>query len=483
MHHNNRSAILRKKTRVQNLSNILRRVAAAGLVCVLACAAETQKKVKDQGEYDIYNQAIKDAADPAKQIADLDTWNQKYPDSEYKDDRVYLYMQACLKMNPPQPAKVLEYGGQLMSKDLDAIFNGPAAGQLAGLPIKLTMLNVLYSVAFNAAGLPDPTADQLALGDKAAHQLLEFAPKYFTPENRPASQTDAAWNAARSDVVGKAKAAMIAIALKPGLAAQAKKDCPGQESASAKALADYPDSGAAAYQLGSALIICDRTNPEKVSQALWEFARALSLDPAKSGLEAKDLPGIEAYLKKIYISVHGAEDGLDQLKWQAAAAATPPAGFRIKTATEIAAEKEAEFKEKYPQLAMWMGIKGQLADINGEQYFQGQLKDTAVPKLKGALVDAKPACHPRELLVAVPLPDAQKLYPAEITLKLDKPMAGKPDPDAEFQWEGVPAAFTKDPFMLTMDTETAKLDGLKTTPCTTPATKPGTQKVTASKKK
>ena len=154
MRHISGSAILRKKTRVQNLSNILRRVAAAGLVCVLACAAETQKKVKDQGEYDIYNQAIKDAADPAKQIADLDTWNQKYPDSEYKDDRVYLYMQACLKMNPPQPAKVLEYGGQLMSKDLDAIFNGPAAEQLAGLPIKLTMLNVLYSVAFNAPVFP-----------------------------------------------------------------------------------------------------------------------------------------------------------------------------------------------------------------------------------------------------------------------------------------------------------------------------------------
>ena len=477
------SAILRKKTRVQNLSNILKPVAAAGLVCALVWAAETQKKVKDQGEYDIYNQAIKDAADPAKQIADLDTWNQKYADSEYKDDRVYLYMQAYLKMSPPQPAKVLEYGVQLMSKDLGAIFAGPGTEQVAGLPIKLTMLNVLYSVALNAAGLPDPTADQLALGDKAAHQLLEFAPKYFTPENKPAAQTDAAWNAARADVEGKARGAIIAIALKPGLAAQAKKDCPAQESGFAKALADYPDSGAAAYQYGVALLTCGRANPEKVSQALWEIARAASLDPAKSGLEAKDLPGIEAYLKKIYVSVHGGEDGLDQLKQQAVAFPTPAAGFKIKTATEIAAEKEAEFKEKYPQLAMWMGIKGQLADTNGEQYFQGQLKDTAVPKLKGTLVEAKPACRPKELLVAVPLPDAQKPYRPEITLKLDKPMGGKPEPDTEFQWDGVPGAFTKDPFMLTMDTETAKLDGLTTTPCTTPAARPGTKNVTANKKK
>jgi len=380
---------------VRNLADILKRMAAVGAVCALVGAAPAQKKVKDQGEYDIYNQAFKDAADPAKQVADLDSWNQKYPDSEYKDDRVYMYMQAYLKMNPPQPAKVLEYGGELMSKDLGAIFGGPGAEQLAGLPVKLTMLNVLYSVALNVASLPDPAADQLALGDKAAHQLLEFAPKYFTPENKPANQTGAAWNAARTEIESKAKTAMIAIALKPGLAAQAKKDCPVQESAFAKALADYPDSGAAAYQYGVALLTCERTNSEKVSQALWEIARATALEPARSGLDAKDLPGIETYLKKIYISVHGGEDGLDQLKWQAAGAPAPPAGFRIKTATEIAAGKEAEFKEKYPQLAMWMGIKGQLADTNGEQYFQGQLKDAAVPKLKGALVEAKPACRPK----------------------------------------------------------------------------------------
>jgi len=468
---------------VRNLSNILRRMAAAGAVCALVCAAQTPKKVKDQGEYDIYNQAFKDAADPAKEIADLDSWNQKYPDSEYKDDRVYMYMQACLKMNPPQPAKVLEYGGQLMSRDLGAIFNGPGAEQLAGLPIELTMLNVLYSVALNAASLPNAAADHLALGDKAAHQLLDFAPKYFTSANKPANQTDAAWNAARADVESKAKAAMIAIALKPGVVAQARKDCPAQESAFAKALADFQDSGAAAYQYGVALITCDRSSPEKVSQALWEIARSTSLDPARSGLEAKDLPGIEAYLKKIYISIHGGDDGLEQLKSQAGAAPTPPAGFKIKTAAEIAAEKQVDFKEKNPQLAMWMGIKGQLADTNGEQYFQGQLKDAAMPKLKGTLVEAKPACRPKELLVAVPLPDAQKPYQSEITLKLDKPMAGKPESDGEFQWEGVPAAFTKDPFMLTMDTEAAKLDGLKTTPCTTPAARPGTKKVTASKKK
>src|SRR5579863_7298103 len=106
LHDKSGSAILRRKTRVRNFSKIMKRMAAAGVLCAMALAAPAQKKVKDQGEYDIYNQVIKDASDPAKEIAGLDSWNQKYPDSEYRDDRVYLYMQAYLKMNPSQPAKV-----------------------------------------------------------------------------------------------------------------------------------------------------------------------------------------------------------------------------------------------------------------------------------------------------------------------------------------------------------------------------------------
>jgi hypothetical protein len=311
---------------------------------------------------------------------------------------------------------------------------------------------------------------------------LDFAPKYFTPENKPAAQTAEAWAAARTDVLSKARTARVAIALKPGLEAQQKKDCPGQEMAFSKALADYPDSGAAAYQVGVALLTCQSANPDKVAQGLWEIARAASLDPAKSGLELKDVPGIETYLKKVYIRIHGSEEGLDHLKQQAVASPAPPAGFRIKSVADIAQEKQAVFESEHPQTALWIRIKGQLADTNGDQYFQGQLKDAAVPQLRGTLVEARPACHPKELLVAVPLPDTSKPLMPEISLKLDKPLGGKPDADSEFRWEGVPTAFTKDPFLLTMETETAKIEGLKTAPCTTAPDRSGAKKSTATRK-
>jgi hypothetical protein len=378
---------------------------------------------------------------------------------------------------------VLEYGSQLMSKDLNAIFNGPGTEQLAGLPIKLTMVNVLYWVALTASELPDASKDQLALGEKAARALVDFASKYFTPENKPADQTDVAWATARADVVSRSRTVMVALALRPGLDAQQKKDCPSQETAFSKAFAAYPDSGLAAYQLGTTLLTCDADSPDKVAQGLWEIARAGSLDPAKSGLDAKVVPEIESYLKKIYFRIHGSEEGLDQLKKQAVVSPAPPAGFKIKSATDIAQEQQAEFEAANPQLALWMKIRGQLVDTNGDQYFQGQLKDAAVPQLRGTLVEAKPACHPRELLVAVPLPDATKPLKAEISLKLDKPLGGKPETDTEFRWEGVPTAFTKDPFMLTMETETAKIQAMKTEPCAAAPARTGAKKSTANGKK
>jgi len=84
------------------------------------------------------------------------------------------------------------------------------------------------------------------------------------------------------------------------------------------------------------------------------------------------------------------------------------------------------------------------------------------------VIEGKPACRSKELLVAVPVPGQTGAPTAEITLKLDAALTGKPEA-GEIQWEGVPSAFTQTPFMLTMDTEKAKIEGLKTSPCAGPA--------------
>jgi len=125
----------------------LKAIAAVGVIGAMAftCAAQTaapaakKKQVKDQAEFELYNQAIKDASNPTKELQDLDSWAQKYPDSDFKDDRTYMYMQAYSTIQPPQPLKVIEYGQQLMAKDLNTVFPDAAGGR--------NILTVLFQVA------------------------------------------------------------------------------------------------------------------------------------------------------------------------------------------------------------------------------------------------------------------------------------------------------------------------------------------------
>lgn len=440
---------------------IMGAVVLTGTAQLARAQAAAEKKVKDQGEYDIYNQTLKDLTNPAALLKDLDTWSQKYPDSDWKDDRQYYYITAYTGTN--QFAKVLEVGGQLMSRDLKKVYTDPKAGPQQ-------VLTVLYQMSVAVLKLPTATPEQLATGEKAAKELQEFVPTFFTAANKPAAATDAAWNEGRTTMEKVAKDTLMYLATKPGFEALNRygtskdvKECVTAEASYSKALAQYPDSAQFAYQLGRALRCQQASGTEKVVQALYEFARAASLDPTLGG--TMDPKALNTYLENAYSSFHGSLEGLDQLKTLAKNAPLPPADLKIETATAIASKKQAEFESSNPQLALWMRIKGALSDTNGTTYFENELKDSGVPPMKGTLLEGRPACKSKELLVAVPLPDQAGNPVAEITLKLDTPLAGKPETGGTIQWTAVPKAFTKDPFMLTMEAEKAKVENLKTTPC------------------
>jgi hypothetical protein len=441
-------------------------LAVSGTVQLASAQAAPEKKVKDQGEFDIFNQTLKDANNPQQQIKDLDTWTQKYPESDFKDDRFLYYLQAYNGAN--MPAKVLEVGAGLMARDLKAVFGkDPKAGPQQ-------VLQVLYLMTANFAKMPSPTPEQVEQGTKAANALKDYVGEYFTAANKPAGTSDAEWTKTKDQVASLSKAVLMSVATRPGAEAMAKyrqdkntENCKAAEGAYQKALDQYPDSAAIAFGLGTAEICLYKVTPEKINAGLWHLARAVAIDPTLGG--TSDPKPIENYLNNTYNQYHGGDDeGLKGLKEQAKANPNPPAGFKIESAVEIATRKEEEFKKTNPQLALWMGIRKQLADAGGEQYFEGSLKSAAVPPLKGTLIEAKPACRSKELVLALSDPTH-----AEVTLKLDAALTGKPETGTEVQFEGVPSAFSKEPFMLTMDAEKAKVEGLKVTPCapTAPAKK------------
>ena len=262
-------------------------------------------------------------------------------------------------------------------------------------------------------------------------------------------------------MIAAAQGALYQIAVAPAIQAEAKKDCPGAEAAWAKALGDYPDKSAISYHLGVALR-CEKKN----DAALYEFARAVAVDPTLGG--AQNAQTVTNFLKNYYTSYHG-PDGLDQLEQQAKASPLPPADFHIQTVQEIAEGKQKEFETSHPDIALWMKLKATLTSDQGPQYFESGMKGAQVPELKGTVLESK--CRAKELQVAIPLPDATGPLVPEITLKLETPLTGKAE-SGVVTFAGVADAFSSSPsFMLTMTIDKKDIKDLKVTPCAAPVTK------------
>ena len=199
----------------------------------------------------------------------------------------------------------------------------------------------------------------------------------------------------------------------------------------------------------------NKTNPEKQPVALYYFARAASYEGPNS-LPASDRKNLMTYLNTAYVKYHGSEEGLAMLVGSAKSFAAPPPGFQIKSAAQIEKERiEAEqmFDKTHPEKALWKDLKAALTAPAGETYFETNMKDALVPRLKGRLVATSPASKPKELVLAI------ENSAGDVTLKLDGALPGKMEPGAEIEFEGIAKSFTKDPFMVTFDAEKAKVTG------------------------
>jgi Tfp pilus assembly protein PilF len=283
-----------------------------------------------------------------------------------------------------------------------------------------------------------PTPDSLATGEKAAQGLLSA--------EKPAGVDAAAWEKTKSSLVATAHDTL-------GFIAMQRKQPEVAEQEYVKALEADPTQAKYSYALGNAILA--QKKPERQSEVLYHWARAVSLT-GPGALPEPLRTQVNTFFTKQYTAFHGADDAsLKALRAQAVASPMPPAGFKIENRNEIEAKGQAEFAKEHPELALWKAIKDQLTTPNGEQYFESQLKGSAPPQLRGKLVSMKPAVNPKELVLAVSTPDTP-----EVTLKLETPLRGKAEPGTDIKFQGIPSAFTKEPFMVTFDVESKdKIEG------------------------
>jgi tetratricopeptide (TPR) repeat protein len=396
-----------------------------------------KKQVKDKAEYDLFNAIAKPDLDPNKRLALLNTWKEKYPGTDFKEERLIYYLTTYQALQ--QPAKVMETAKELLALDPKNI-------------------QALYFLTILTPQMANTSPEALDTGEKAAQGLLSA--------EKPANTKDEDWAKAKSDFDALAHKSL-------GWVAMQRKNNEQAEEAFVKSLKIKPNDAEVSYWLGT--VVFAQKKPERQSEVLFHFARAAALDPKEGGLNPQFRQQVDTYLTKAYNTFHGQDrTGLTELKTTARSQPFPPEGFKIKTATEIAIEKEEEFKRTNPQLALWMGVKKELTGPNGEKYFETGVKGSAFPKQKGILIEAKPAVRPRELVLGVADPTVP-----EVTLKLDSPLTGKPELGSEIEFEGIPQTFTQDPFMVTFDVEKEKITGLK---MEAPARRPTGKKAGGRKK-
>jgi hypothetical protein len=160
------------------------------------------KHPMDREEIAIYEEVIKDVRsdNSAKAIQDLDTWSKRFPDSDLQNDRLYLYMQSYSRVKPPQPAKVVECGAQLMSPDVKTALSEPES-----------ILAVLYLMTVSVGNIPNPSREVRALGRRAALELVNYVPEFFTPGRKPANTSDADWEKAFTDMEAVARQAVATL--------------------------------------------------------------------------------------------------------------------------------------------------------------------------------------------------------------------------------------------------------------------------------
>jgi tetratricopeptide (TPR) repeat protein len=404
--------------------------AAGGQTAAPAAPAAKQKQYKDKGEYDLYSAVTKET-DNTKKLGLLNSWKEKYPESDFKLERLQYFLNTYQGLG--QPAKMIDTAKEILTVAPDDI-------------------QALYWITFLSPSMAINTDDALATASKAAQGLLNAS--------KPAATPDADWKTA--------KANFNAIAYKClGWVATVKKNNAEAEDNFKKSLAENPNAGDVSYLLGQAVLarsIAEK-KPEMQSIALYHFARAAAFD-GQGAMTAQGRQQVDTYLTKVYKTLHGDDSGLADLKTQAKASVMPPADFHIKTAAESASEKDEELKKTNPELALWLSIKGQLLGQDGQTYFDGSMKGTGLPKLKGWLVGAKPAdLKAKDLLVSMEGKD----QPADVTLRLvgsdgttAAPLTGKVQVGYEITFEGAaPTEFTKEPLMVIMAIEKSKITDLK----------------------
>jgi hypothetical protein len=365
--------------------------------------------IKDPAEYNAYVGAVDPAKDANARISGLEAFVTQYPNSVMKNQALEILMGTYQQAGNAK--KTMETATKLVTAD---------TCNVRGLAL------LAYFDRVMAQG-GDPNAKQLLVdGKKYGQQGLDCLPKATKPEGttpddfkKQTDQMNAIFHAAL------------------GIAELQDKDYANSAKDLRIAVDGNPTDFSVVYPL--ALAYLGQTPPD-YQNGIWFAARAAAVAPAAAQAQ------IEKYARSQYVKFHSADDGWAEVL---AAAKGNSAQVPIKPAPTPAEQVHALVLSKKPEelnFAEW-----QFVFTNGAQEDQ----DTVWNAIKGKAVQMNGtviSTTPTEFMIAGSSDDIDAKK-ADITLKFEDkvPKLMIPKDGASFDFQGEPASYTPNPFMMVME--------------------------------
>ncbi len=386
--------------------------------------AAPQKNWKDRAEFDAFT-AITQDTNPKTRLEKLQAWEKAYPMTDFIDQRRTLFLTTYVALNDAKNA--VDEAKKILAdnpKDFTALY-----------------YTMLFTQGLYAQNQSPDVLDQ---GEKASQAIL--AGIDMPPPNVKAED----WAKLRPSIEELAHVNL-------GFIAMQRKNWDGAETEFQKVLMMNPNNAQVDYWMGT--VIASEKKLDKLPIAMFYFARAatyqgtgaLTPDAQKTAL---------TYVQRQYKNFHGSDEGFNDLLAAAKSSPTPPAGFTIKNANEIAqasAANEEEYNKSHPSEALWANLKMALTAPDGANYFN-MMKGSEVPTLKGKVIKLEPALKPKTILLAME-DKTNNTTTADATLKFEMPLAGKVEEGTELSFEGVADSYTASPFMVVFTVDKEKLHG------------------------
>ena len=394
-------------------------------------SGQPQKNWKDRAEYDLYVK-ITQTQDPKQRLELLNTWRDKYPQTDFQTERNQAYIGALGQVAQSDPSQ-----RQALIDKCEEVLKTDSKNFTAAYYLTLTGPQV---------GGNSPPPDLVTQVQNGAHVVLDQAETMFAPDKKKPGVSDADWTKAKNQIVALAHTAL-------GWAASASKDTASAENEYKASLQANPDQGtvSAAY---AKLLMDEKKYPE----GLFEYARAAQYTGPGPSLPANTRTQLMDYFNKAYKDYHGSAEGADQLLAQAKTNALPSGPLNITSQADMANKEAADLQSKInsdPKFKLWYTIKQSLTSDQGEQFFNSNVKDAEIPggadgvkNFTGTVISVDPPDRPTRVVLGVEDP-AKPDVTLEFTQPLPATALDKVKVGQTLDFSGVADSFTKDPYMLT----------------------------------